>query len=92
MSGMPECWNALLLAAFSSLPEEAFSGRVEGGWGYIGFCYALAWASLLAYALYLFFLRKQLQALPPEALPPKDVPPPNVPPERGPKPSSPPTL
>jgi len=69
MSRMLESLNALLSTPLSSLPEGAFSGRVEGGWGYIWFSYALAWASLLGYALYLFFLRRQLQASPPEGKP-----------------------
>ena len=69
MSALLESLHALLLG--SAPPEEAlsaplFSGRIEGGWGYIWFSYALVWASLLAYALYLLLLRRQLKALSPE--------------------------
>jgi len=72
MNALPNLY-AFLLA--STLPERAFSGRIEGGWGYIWFCYALAWACVLGYALYLLFLRRQLKASSPEASSPGALPP-----------------
>ncbi|MCL2626152.1 MAG: hypothetical protein FWD46_04975 [Cystobacterineae bacterium] len=54
--------HTLLASLWAMSPEAPLSmGRVEGGWGYIWFSYALVWLALLAYAFYLLRLRSQLQ-------------------------------
>jgi len=74
MSGMLQHLYALLLSTpphsapvekAAALEAPLHAGLVHGGWGYIYFCYALTWLSLLAYAVYLLRLRRRLKTLPP---------------------------
>lgn len=59
--------NALLLMAQASYAAERVgSGRIEGGWEFVWASYAIAYASLVLYALSLWWRRSKLASGPEE--------------------------